>query len=253
MDIQNTLHKLGLKNHQSTVYFALLQMGSGNIMDIAKRAGLKRTTTYSILDGLVHKGFVSLHKKGAHREYTAENPRKLPEILDIEIQKTKQRQQNFIDALPELLSFYNASATKPAIKYFEGMEGMKQVFNETLQLNKGEEILAYSSAESIHEYLGDDYVKFYLSERVRKGIIQRAIAEDSSAARRHQKHDKQELRITRLVDKKRFPFTNEINIFRNKIIIMSYADLLGVIIESDNIAKTQKAIFELAWIGAKNI
>lgn len=56
--------------------------------------------------------------------------------------------------------------------------------------------------------------------------------------------------MTRLVDKERFPFTNEINIFRNKMIIMSYADLLGVMVESEVIAKTQKSIFELSWLGA---
>jgi HTH-type transcriptional regulator, sugar sensing transcriptional regulator len=250
MDIHNTLSKLDLSEHQAAVYFATLQMGSGAIIDIAKRAGLKRTTTYSILDGLVQKGFVSVNKKTAHREYTAEDPRQLSDILNIEIQKIKQRQQNFISALPELMSFYNASAVKPKIKYFEGVEGMKIVFNETLQLSKGEEILAYSSAESIHKYLGDNYVKSYLAERISKGIIQRAIAEDSTAARQHQKNDACELRATRLVDKKLFPFANEINIFRNKIIIMSYADLLGVIIESEGVAKTHKAIFELSWLGA---
>lgn len=251
MQIQNILAKLDLSEHQSAVYFALLQMGSGSIIDISKRAGLKRTTTYSILDGLIQKGFITLNKRTAHREYIAEDPRKLPGILNSEIQKIKERQQNFVSALPELLSFYNLNATKPVIKYFEGIDGMKQVFNETLQLNKGEEILAYSSAESIHKYLGDDYVKLYLAERVEKGIIQRAIAEDSVSARQHQRNDKKELRVTRLVNKKTFPFANEINIFRNKLIIMSYSDLLGVIIESDVIAKTQKAIFELAWIGSK--
>lgn len=251
MDIYNTLAKLDLSEHQSAVYFALLQMGSGGIMDIAKRSGLKRTTTYSILDGLVQRGFVSVNKKTAHREYIAEDPHRLPGILNIEIQKIQQRQQNILCALPELMSFYNATAIKPKIKYFEGMEGMKMVFNETLQLGRDEEILAYSSAESIHQYLGDEYVAFYLSERVQKGIVQRAIAEDSPAARLHQKNDTKELRITRLVDKEKFPFANEVNIFRNKIIIMSYADLLGVIIESETIAKTQKAIFELAWLGAQ--
>lgn len=251
MDIHNTLAKLDLSEHQSAVYFVVLQMGSGGIMDVAKRSGLKRTTVYSILDGLVQKGFVSVNKKSAHREYIAEDPRRLPELFNVEMQKIKERQQNFTSALPELMSFYNVSATKPKIRYFEGVEGMKVVFNETLQLTKDEEILAYSSAESIHKYLGDDYVASYLTERVCKGIVQRAIAEDSPAARQHQKNDTKELRVTRLVDKKLFPFANEINIFRNKVIIMSYADLLGVMIESEVIAKTQKSIFELSWLGAK--
>jgi hypothetical protein len=35
------------------------------------------------------------------------------------------------------------------------------------------------------------------------------------------------------------------------MLIISYKELLGVVIESAEIARTQKAIFELAWLGAK--
>ena len=171
----------------------------------------------------------------------------------MEILKIKERQKAIAEVLPELGSLYNANAAKPAIRFYEGLEALKQVFNETLELKKGEEILVYSSAESIHTYLGDVYVKNYLAQRKQKGIIQRAIAEDSLSAQEHLKHDKEELRQTRLVSKEFFPFSNEINIFRNKMLIISYKDFFGVVIESAEIAKTQKAIFELAWIGSKNI
>jgi hypothetical protein len=119
-------------------------------------------------------------------------------------------------------------------------------------LPKGAETLAYSSAQDIHGYL-KEYVPYYLNRRVKGGIHQRAIAEDSEAARKHQQNDSQELRETVLVDQARFPFKNEINIFGNKVMIASYHDLMGVIIESQEIATTQRSIFELAWLGAKQI
>ena len=142
--------------------------------------------------------------------------------------------------------------TKPKIKLFEGIEGIKQLFEETLESPKNSEMLAYSSAESIHDYL-KEYVPEYLKRRVRRGIRQRAIVEDSDDARVHKSNDKVELRDTRLIDREKFPFKNEINIFGNKIMIASYKDLIGLIIESKDIADTQRAIFELAWIGAQNI
>jgi len=253
MGIHKIIEKLDLNQKQANIYFALLQMGTGRIQEIAKNTSLKRTTTYSILDGLVQRGFVSVLKKGGHREYFAEDPKKLPQLFEREIQEIKRKQTNITEALPELASIYNAHATKPKISFYEGIEGIKRVFNETLELKKGEEILAYASAHDIHSFLGSDYVRNYLEQRVKKGIVQRAIAESSPEAIEHQKNDRQELRKTRLVDKNKFPFSNEINIFRNKMIILSYKDLLGVIIESAEIAKTQRAIFELAWLGAKEI
>jgi hypothetical protein len=48
-----------------------------------------------------------------------------------------------------------------------------------------------------------------------------------------------------------FPFTNEIDIYGNKVAILSYTgELLAVIIESESVARTQRMIFELAWLGA---
>jgi len=48
-----------------------------------------------------------------------------------------------------------------------------------------------------------------------------------------------------------YPFTNEINIYRNKVAIISLEDeLVAVVIESESIANGQRSIFELAWKGA---
>ena len=93
----------------------------------------------------------------------------------------------------------------------------------------------------------------YLARRIAGGITQRALAEDSPEAREHLCNDTKELRQTILLPKDKFPFSNEINIFGNKLFIASYRDLLAVIIESEEIVRTQRTIFELAWLGAKQI
>lgn len=243
---------MGLNQTQAKVYLTLLQLGSGYIQEIAKKSALKRTTTYSILDTLVQKGLVSYSKKKAHREYAVEDPKKIPKSLNKEIDKIKQTQQDVLEILPELSSLYNVLKTKPTIRYFEGIEGLKQVFEETLELKKGEEILAYSTAVGVHQYL-DEYIPGYIIRRAKGGIWQRDIVEDSAEARRHQKNDQVEFRETRILPTGRFPFSNEINIFGNKMGIISYKELFGVIIESAEIAKTQKTIFELAWYAADKL
>jgi sugar-specific transcriptional regulator TrmB len=253
MSLQLAIEKLGLNPKQASVYFSLLQLGSGSVIEISKITTEKRTTIYSILDILIQKGFVSLIKKGAHRKYFAEDPKKILYLYDEEIVKINEKKRSVLDILPELSSIYNVSSIKPKVKFYEGIEGLKLVFNETLNLKRGDEILAYSSAESIHKYFGDEYVKNYLANRVSKGITQRAIVEYSPEALGHKTNDAKESRRTFLVDKEKFPFSNEINIFENKILILSYKDFLGVLIESSEIAKTQRAIFELAWLGASGL
>ncbi|MEK7460679.1 MAG: helix-turn-helix domain-containing protein [Patescibacteria group bacterium] len=252
MELDALLRSLDLNDNQIRVYIALLQLGTADIQTVARKSAVKRTTAYSILDTLIQRGFVAFNQKGAHRQYFAEDPHKLPSLLQEQIRQIETRQQRIKTALPELASIYNAHGTKPKIRFYDGIEGIKQVFEETLQVPAGTETFAYSSAESIHEYL-KDYVPNYLARRIRAGITQRALAEDSPIAREHLKNDVLELRQTILLPKELFPFSNEINIFGNKMFIASYRDLLAVIIESEEITRTQRTIFELAWLGAQQV
>lgn len=64
----------------------------------------------------------------------------------------------------------------------------------------------------------------------------------------HIENSKIELRETILIPQKEFPIKNEINITKNKIAIFSLAEeMIAVVIESKQIADTQRAIFNLLW------
>lgn len=251
MDLTSSLEQIGLRKRQIELYLALLQTGEATVQEIANKTKIKRTTVYSILDVLVAKGLAVYIDKGQHRFYYAENPKKVLLYFKDQKQNLENREKKFSEILPELASLYNVKATKPKIRFYEGVEGLKAVFEETLTLKPNDEILAIATATIIHKVLGDEWVKNYLERRVKGKIKQKAIVEDSPSGREHQKNDKAENRITRLVPKEKFPFANEINIFGNKVMIASFKDQMGVIIESADVAKTWRAIFELAWLGAK--
>ena len=67
------------------------------------------------------------------------------------------------------------------------------------------------------------------------------------------KHNKEEMRTAVLVPKDKYCFSPEINIYDNKVMIASWREKLGIIIESEEIADAMKKIYELAWLGAKSI
>src|SRR4051812_11252942 len=99
MDIPNVLEQIGLTSKQALVYLALLELGSASVQSIAQKAGLKRPTTYLILDELQQKGVVSLvpQKKSL---FTAESPERL--LSDIH-----RKEEVFKRFLPELLALHN--------------------------------------------------------------------------------------------------------------------------------------------------
>ena len=66
-------------------------------------------------------------------------------------------------------------------------------------------------------------------------------------------HDKEEKREIAFVPKDKYYFSPEINIYDNKVMIASWREKLGIIIESAEIADAMKKIYELAWSEAKRL
>lgn len=138
------------------------------------------------------------------------------------------------------------------MQFFEGRDGVVAAIEDTLNQNPGSEMLEYSNGEGffVKEIT---FANWYIKERLKRKISLRLIAPDTAGTIEYfSQFDREHRRITRLVPAKHFPFTNEINIYSNKVgIIALTGELMAVIIESESIANTQRAIFELAWRGAK--
>jgi len=242
MEIKDVLKQFGLKNKESTVYLAALELGTTTVSQIAKKAAIKRTTVYDILDSLIIKGLIGQTKKGKKRYFYAEDPEKLHKLLE-------EKKSKLMEILPQLKSIYNVSGTKPKIRYYEGKEGLRDVYRDTLTY-KGE-MQAFLS-ENVLKYLGEEFMREYLKRRIKSKIFARVIGPDTAEIRKYKAADKKGLKITRIVDKKKYPFSIEMNIYGNKIAFMSFKEELGIIIESNEIAKNMIALFDLAWKGAKN-
>ena len=63
------LTNLGLSPNEAKIYLATLESGQTSAQRIAQKAQIKRTTTYSVLEGLVKKDFIlKTNKEGHHHE-----------------------------------------------------------------------------------------------------------------------------------------------------------------------------------------
>lgn len=243
MKLERVLEEFGLTNREARVYLAALELGESSIQDIAKKAGIERTGTYYIIETLGREGIVSKIEKDKKTFFAAAPPENL-------VSMAQKKRELLEEHFPELKALYNISDKKPKVRLYEGMEGIKSVFEETLRLKKGEEILAFTAFDVAHLFISD-WGHEYVKRRSEKGIFARDIAQDSPEARDHQQHDKDELRETRLIPAELFPFTNEIDILKDRVMIVSFRETIGLVIESKDIAVMLRSIFELAWLGAK--
>lgn len=238
---------LNLSENEGKVYLALLELGGGYVSTVARRAGLPRVNCYHTLENLLKKGLVSFISKDKVRFFSAEPPQKLVNVLE---EKTNYARS----ILPELLSISNTLAFKPKIKYFEGLEGVKNILNDTLTAKK--ELIGYSNLEGACELFGD-YIIGYADQKMKKSLKTRIICPSSEQSFDYVKkyyppNFPPELIEILFVNPKEFWFEHEILIYDDKVVVISLNkdELVGMIFESPVYARSQKAIFNLAWLGA---
>jgi hypothetical protein len=97
------------------------------------------------------------------------------------------------------------------------------------------------------------YFPDYFFRRAKKGIPIRAIFPFTQAGIDLSKDDKIQKRETAMIPADKYYFSPEINIYDNKIMIASWKEKLGIVIESREIADAMKKVFELSWAEAKRL
>lgn len=246
-ETEKVLLDVGFSDKEIAVYVALLSLGKGIVTKIARTASVSRTTTYDVLDNLSQKGLVKISGKEPKQEYVAESPEKLEKIITEEIEKKNNNLNRIKDIIPELRSVYK-EGERPKIKFYEGLDGLMEVYDDTLTAK--ETIVAYACYEDMEPLL-PKYFETYYKRRVQKRIFARGIVPETPMAIEHNKRDEEEMRNLSLVPKEKFNFTPDIEIYDNKVMIASWREKLGIIIESQEISDAMKKIFELAWLGAR--
>lgn len=255
--LKTLLQKIGLSEKDSQVYLACLELGTQPASVIARKAGLKRPTTYLILEELLKKGLVSEYTGSNVKYFTAVSPEYLLNYVEKQRRELTSHQRELEQFLPQFISLSNPYSLNPKVRFYEGMAGIEKVMNDTL--TSTEKLRCYSTMDAWFARPDTkEYIMWYSKQRAEKKIPIHSINTDTPVSRKYIEQDypaervDNELSHFRWLPKDIQVFSNEINIYDNKVSIacLGKNELLGIIIESESIAQTQKSIFEVAWRSA---
>lgn len=250
---QKILQQIGLNEKEAVVYQTLLETGPVAAQEILKTVAKKMTTTrpnlYNILAALKEKGLLTEKVKKGKNLFEPESPARLVNVFEEAAQKASQARKNLEIILPELTSLYNLTTQKPAVQFYEGIEGIKTVLADSL--TSKQMIYTYADMEAIIKYI-DSINKEYAKKRDAMGIKKRGIMIDSKFARDYLKNYYKSTTDTRFIDHRLYPFNSIMQIYDNKISYITLSDkgMIGVIIQDPNIYQMHKSIFEHNWVNA---
>lgn len=237
MSLKSTLEEYGLKERHALIYIACLELGPSSIQKISQKSGFARSTCEAVLGSLQQKGFVTSYRKKHAKYFSPEDPKKI-------IQIAKNKSAALEGALPQLLARYGKTESLPTVRQYEGKQGMISILEEILE--EADELLGFISVDELFNIL-DDYFPEFRKRRIEKRILVKVILKDSPVARERQQLGPSELREVRIMPEA-LEHRGAILIWKDKITMFSlHEDLVALVIESKNIAATEKAMFSFIW------
>lgn len=238
---EQTLIKAGLTEKQAKVYLACLELGKTNVPEIARRSNLKRTTTYGIIDELIALGLISYSIRDKTRLLKVQDP----EIILNTIDAKKKEIENI---LPHLENLFLTRNVRPRMQFFEGQEGIKRIYEDTLKC-RSKKIYQIVRVKDFIEFPGGEFSKDYITKRIQKNITAYALHPKSGDIHNFLYGEKSEKlkREVRYLPQSMF-YASMIMIYDNKVAMISTkAENFGFIIESKEFAKTLYVYFNFMW------
>jgi len=239
MDKNKILEKIGLTKHESAIYLALVEMGPSNISKISEKTSIHRPLVYKALPSLLDKKLITETKKVKGVVYVAEPPNRLETLFD-------DLKVDFYEMLPDIEDSYSNNESKPKVRFLEGKDGTKRIFDDVVRsLKTGEVFYRYTSSKDGQEKK-DKYVpRIYRNMRDSKKLQREVITNEQTAKKKKPSLD----RFLKIMPDDFGPFEHNVTeiIYGNKVAFIDYNSETAMVIESKRIAEFQKQIFKTLY------
>jgi len=233
------LSQLGLSEHASKIYIALLEWWSSSLSQITEATGLQRVQIYRTLPVLLDRGFIFVIQKWKRKIYSPASP-------DILKSEYKELQKNTFHVLDELSETYRNSENQTNIVFGEGKKAIENVYHDVLStLPKGWMFYRISSEVNSQEIFDTYLPKDYRRDRDKKWIERMIIYSDKTAALKQKKLERE----MRTIDSRVMQFDDNImfTIYGDKLSLIDFNKETAIIIESPEMARFQEKVFRLLF------
>lgn len=236
----------GFTEPEVSVFQILLESGESNVTDILSHTTLSRTSVHDALGNLLGRDMLDYRKDGRNAYYKCVHPNKLYALLEEKKQATARLNAEMEETIRGMVGSYNLSESKPGVRFFEGVEGGKEVTLDTLRAQ--DEIYTFLHPEKIHHDIATFNTE-YVHKRIALHIPKKMIVPDTPTNRTRYKK-KEELREVRFLPLHgNVPFDTSVQIYNKKVSFATLSEekTISVLIEDSDISYFHKQLFLYIW------
>jgi hypothetical protein len=246
--------KLGLEAEIADIYLALHAHGPQTISELSRNSRVERTRIYRLIDTLMESSLIEVetqYKRGIIKAAPIAN-------VHILISRREQELKNLqdeLDLIERVLGRNSLSSPATRVQFYRGPEGVKQMFwNQTKHKNSEDLSIL---AENMQVHTGAAFFERWVSRQNENNRFSRSIISDSFLKSQKEwrakydttRHHKWQARY---VAPSKFTITNSTVIYDDVTSYYNWKDgeIFGIEIYNQEIADTQRQLFELLWTQA---
>ncbi len=251
--ISQLLSLFGLREIEIKLYEALFYGGEMGASELAKQAGISRTSVYDLITRLKDEGLIIESQKGGVAIFSVQPPEKLRLLL-------AEKEREFIlakSSLSRLQADYlkQNKTARPKLQLFEGRQELRQMMKDLL-LYRDMTVCAFWPVETITKFLTAEFMEEFHKRRAERNIFLKVIWSQNQilAIKKYpfleDLTQKRQARVAPVdVD-----FSLGYSIYGNTVrFISSSKENFGFLVESAELATMMKSQWEVVWKLSKSV
>lgn len=254
--MRNYFAKLGIEPEIADIYLALRAFGPQSLLQLARNSKIERTKLYRLIDTCKEYHLIEIQEEYKRKTYKA------APISNLQIVLT-QKEQELSDLEKELLELqeeYKSTASESPlthVQFFRGAEGVKQMYwNQTKAQTESLSILF----ENMQNRTNLAFFERWVQRCNEREMYSRSIVSDhflSTQRDWYQTNTNEKLKHWegRYLPDKVLPITHSMVTYDDVVAYYNWKDgeVFGLEIHNQEIADTQRNLFEMLWKQGKPI
>lgn len=246
--MNSIFEEVGLTKTEALAYEEMLNSGEVTPPRLAKAICISRENAYYVLKSLIKHNLAEQVNNRKTATYRPLSPERLKDMFHTEKLRFAEKEKAIEAILPKLNTMYSLRNNKPSVAYFEGIKGIKLLYEDIFKGEIPKELLIFRSPED-EKNLDLDWIKKDNRRLTLAGVHTRLISPKSEGKLFSEVNGLKINRDIRYSDED-LSLPAEISIYNNRVNIVSYKkDKIGAIIESKDFADSMRKIFNHIWEG----
>jgi len=251
---EQILARAGLTQEEARIYEILLEegpQGAGELLRHVKP--MKRGLLYKTLDRLTGRGLVIQKEVRGKLQFGPQSPDSLALIAKEQAEEARKTAEAFGTALPELRAKYNLSNERPVIRFFEGKEGLREIYEDHLTSGAKDLYFIRTARAKAYRDLFGTWFGNYLIRQMEAGIRVHALTVDDEDTNHDPAIDAARNVARTWVRPADYTAPIQIDSYGNKVAILSFGkEVFGIVIESEPLARAIRELLIMGKYGAES-